>query len=305
MPSEAKLSRTFFALVNPAAGGGKCGKRAAEAVNRLREGGLSVDVWETSRAGEATEIARSKRAEGYRHFIAVGGDGTSYEVVNGLFPEAAAGPRVSLGFLPMGTGNSFLRDFTEEGAEHSIKALLEGRSQPCDVVRLTHTRGAVHYINLLSVGFVADVCSLANRRFKRLGEAGYGLGVVSKVVTLKPTVFRMRVDGGAPDDEPVTFVSVSNSRFTGGKMMMAPEADTADGQADLVRVGRMGRIALLRTFPKIFEGTHVDHPRITQTRVRTVDFELDHEIDVMIDGEVLHMQPTRLEVLPGALDVRV
>ena len=95
----------------------------AAALERLRAGGIAVDVAETRSAGDATRMAREAYGQGQRKFIAVGGDGTSYEVVNGLFPEASAGERPTLGFLPLGTGNSFLRDFSDRGVEHAIESL--------------------------------------------------------------------------------------------------------------------------------------------------------------------------------------
>jgi YegS/Rv2252/BmrU family lipid kinase len=296
-----------LAVVNPAAGGGRCGKRYAAALERLREAGVSVDVVETSAAGEATEVVREAYRAGRRRFIAVGGDGTSYEVVNGLFPQAAAegvADRPRLGFLPMGTGNSFLRDFTEQGAEHSIGALIDGRSRPCDVLRLEHADGVLHFINLLSIGFVAEVNGLRARRFKGWGEAGYVAAVVTAVIGLHPVAFPMRVDG-ASDDAPMVFASFNNSRFTGGKMMMAPEARTDDGLIDFVRVAPLGRFDLLRTFPKIFKGTHILHPAVSTARVQVVEFALESEIDVMVDGEALRVVPKRLEVLRHALDVEV
>lgn len=299
-----------LAIVNPAAGGGRCGAHFAAAVDRLRAQGVEIDVVETSRAGQATEIARAAYREGRRTFVAVGGDGTSYEIVNGLFPDAATArgdDRPALGFLPMGTGNSFLRDFTDAGAEYSLQAIVEGRRRDCDVMCLRHRdgseEGSVHWINILSIGFVAQVNGLRARRFKAWGEAGYVLAVVTAVAGLKSVPFPMRVDGGELDGEPLVFASFNNSRFTGGKMMMAPEADTADGLIDFIRVAPLGRVSLLATFPKIFKGTHVRHPAVTQTKVRTIDFDLDHPIDVMVDGEALQLTPTRLEVLPSALRI--
>jgi diacylglycerol kinase (ATP) len=296
----------FVAIVNPAAGGGRCGRHAEAELNRLRESGLQVEMRTTSSPGDGTVLVRNAYAEGYRNFIAVGGDGTCFEVLNGLFPEALnASTRVSIGFLPLGTGNSFLRDFTDDGAEYSFQSLVEGKRRPCDVIQLTHRDGVLHFMNLMSLGFVAEVGALTNRRFKRLGQFGYILGVLSKVARLQSSSFPMRVDDGAVEGDEVTFISVNNSRYTGGKMMMAPNADISDGEADLIRVGEMGRFGLLRTFPKIFKGTHVDHPSASQSRVRTIDFDLSSEVDVMIDGEVLRLLPRRIEVLPRALDVRV
>ena len=151
--------QAYLAIVNPTAGGGRARKMLGPALERLRTGGVELDVAETQCAGDATRIVRETYAAGRRKFIAVGGDGTSYEVVNGLFPEANAGEPPTLGFLPLGTGNSFLRDFSDRGVEHAIESLISRRAQPCDVLRLRHRPGLIHYINLLSLGFPADVDS--------------------------------------------------------------------------------------------------------------------------------------------------
>jgi diacylglycerol kinase (ATP) len=294
----------FLAVVNPAAGGGRSARLAHEAVRDLRSRGLDVVVEETRAAGDATRIVRDAYQRGLRHFIGVGGDGTGYEIVNGLFPAALDGERPSLGFLPLGTGNSFLRDFTAEGALYSKQAIVDGKKRPCDVVRLRCKEGDVFYINILSLGFVADVCTVANKRFKSLGEAGYGLGVVLTVAGLSCKPLRMRFDGRALD-EPLAFVSMSNSRFTGGKMMMAPGADCADGLVDVVAVGKLGRRSLLATFPKIFDGSHVQHPAVSTYRTSSIEFDLPGPVDAMIDGEVIALWPERLDVLHHVLDVRV
>ncbi len=294
----------YLAVVNPAAGGGACGRSAPAAIDRLRQEGLAVDVFETRSAGEARGCARDELAAGRRDFIAVGGDGTSFEIVNGLLDAPISGVRPSLGFLPLGTGNSFLRDFSDQGAEYAIEALKQGKKQPCDVIRVTHTAGVLHYINIFSIGFVAAVGATRNRHFSALGEFGYTLSTVLRVANLRPYVFPMKIAGRDENREPLTFLSINNSRFTGGKMMMAPDANTRDGLLDIIRVGRMGRITLLRTFPKIFKGTHVQHPAVTCYQAPAVDLTLPDAVDVMIDGEMMNFNPTRLEVIPGAIDVR-
>ncbi len=295
----------FLALVNPAAGGGACGRHPAPTIDRLRQSGLAVDVYETRTPGEARAKAREELAAGRRDFIAVGGDGTSFEIVNGLLDQPVAGARPSLGFLPHGPGNSILRDISDQGAEYAIEALKQGKRRPCDVIRVDHTAGTLHYINIFSIGFVADVGATRNRHFSGLGEFGYTLGTVLRVASLRPYVFPMTIAGRSGEDrDPLTFLSINNSRFTGGKMMMAPDANTRDGLLDIIRVGRMGRVSLLRTFPKIFKGTHVQHPAVTCHQAPAVDLRLADEVDVMIDGEMMKFNPTRLEVVPGAIDVR-
>ena len=298
--------KPYLAIINPAAGGSRCGKLAPATLQRLRDYGLAVEVIETREPGDATRIARDSYAQGFRRFLAGGGDGTSYEIVNGLFPRDAGAERVSLGFLPLGTGNSFLRDFTETGAEYAIQAIAAGRARPCDVIRLQHRDGILHYINLMSVGFTAEAGELTNRRFKPLGEAGYLAATLLCWMRLHFPVFPVRINGaGELDQRPCTYLTFSNSRFTGGKLMIAPSADTADGLIEVTRVDPIGRWDFALTFPKIFSGAHMLHPLISRAAARQVDFEILNTINVMIDGEIVRCQPVSLTVLPAALDVMV
>jgi YegS/Rv2252/BmrU family lipid kinase len=296
--------KPYLAIVNPAAGGGRCGKLAPPALSRLQDGGVPIDIVSTRGPGDAIRLARDGYASGYVRFIAVGGDGTSYEIVNGLFPREEKQERVALGFLPLGTGNSFLRDFTDQGLEYATAAIRAGRSRPCDVIRLTHREGRLHYINLVSIGFTAEAGELTNRRFKRLGEAGYLIAIFASWMRLRFPVFPLRLDQTAEFDcRPCTYLTFSNSRFTGGKLMIAPQADTADGLVEVTRVGVLGRWDFARTFPKIFTGRHMEHALISRSAARRIDFQLSHPIDIMVDGEVMRCQPECLEVLPSAMDV--
>ena len=300
------MSERFFAVVNPAAGGGRCGKLAPSALEKLRQDGISLEVVETRFAGQGAELTREAYRQGFRHFLAVGGDGSSYEIVNGLFPEAAQGERPTLAFLPLGTGNSFLRDFTRQGAEHATEAMLAGRRRSCDVLRLAHTQGTIYYINLLSMGFTADVAALTNRKFKPLGELGYLMGVVLCLLRLNRRAFPLRVEGGQEmDRRRCLFLSFNNSKFTGGKMMIAPQADPTDGWIEFVRWGPIGRLGLLWNLHRLYNGSHVEHPLASRQAVRRVDFALDGPVDVMVDGEVLTLHCQTLDILPGALNVMV
>ena len=187
------MQETFLAIINPAAGGGRCRQMVGAALTRLRAAGIVIETAETSAAGEATRIAREAYERGCRKFLAAGGDGTAFEIVNGLFPESRspasgagsqgilggeAGQTPTLGFLPLGTGNSFLRDFSDRnagdhGLEHALRAIEARRSRACDVFRLVHKDGVIHYINLLSVGFAADVAMLRHKQFLSQGQFGY------------------------------------------------------------------------------------------------------------------------------------
>ena len=296
----------YFAIVNPTAGGGRCGKLAAATLEKLKAENLEVEVAHTARAGDASRFAREAYQRGIRNFIAVGGDGTSYEMVNGLFPLPPAAERVSLGFLPLGTGNSFLRDFTDKGLEHALPAILQQKRRPCDVLELVHRDGSLFYINLLSFGFTAHAGELTNTRFKRLGELGYLAAIFLTWMKLYYPVFPLRLDGEKEwDRRPCIYLTFSNSRYTGGQLMIAPFANTADGLIELTRVGTLGRWDFVRTFPKIFSGKHMAHPLISRASAQSIDFQVEAPIDVMIDGEVVRCLPRQIKVWPGAIDVMV
>ncbi|HEV2422414.1 MAG TPA: diacylglycerol kinase family protein [Candidatus Acidoferrales bacterium] len=305
-------AKRFFAIVNPAAGGGRCAKLAPAALERLRSAAIEIETAETHASGDATRLAREAYQKGERNFLAVGGDGTSYEIVNGVFPLAAASPdgRCTLGFLPLGTGNSFLRDFRERrpanGADALFQSLLSGETRSCDVICLHHSAGDLYYINLLTLGFAADAAEFANRHLKGFGYTGYAVSVIACLARLSRRAFPLRTDGAPEfDRRRCLFLSFSNTKFTGGNMMIAPNADSSDGLIEYVRWGPIGRIGLLRNFGTLFDGTHIHHPLASRASVREVEFALDDPVNVTIDGESLRLKCERLRVLPGALDVIV
>jgi diacylglycerol kinase (ATP) len=300
------VKERFFAIVNPAAGGGRSVKLAGPAIARLREKGVHVDVIASTGPGHALDLAREAYDQGYRCFLAVGGDGTAHEILNGVFVGRRITKRISLGLLPLGTGNSFLRDFSGAGAESSMQAILEDRIRPVDLLRLTHAGGEIYSFNLISVGFTADVAALTNRAFKRLGHLGYLLGVFVRLAQLRRRSFALRCDADETwDERRCLFLAFSNSKFTGGTMLIAPHADPSDGLIEFVRWGPIGRLGLLRTLPKLYDGTHISHPLASHRAVRHVEFNVDDPIDVMIDGEIATLEVRSLDILPAAVDLYI
>ena len=135
------------------------------------------------------------------------------------------------------------------------------RSRACDVLRLTHKDGAIYYINLLSVGFAADVAALRHRRFQGLGQFGYLLSIFLCLARLDRRPFPVRFDDQQEfDSRPCLFLTFNNSKFTGGTMMIAPDAVTDDGLIEYVRWGPIGRLGLIRNLATLYDGTHTRHP---------------------------------------------
>jgi diacylglycerol kinase (ATP) len=130
--------------------------------------------------------------------------------------------------------------------------------------------------------------------------------VLQCLTRLRRRAFPLRADDDAEfDRRRCLFLSFNNSRFTGGKMMIAPQASTNDGLIEYVRWGPIGRMGLLRNLPTLFDGTHIRHPLASRRGVRQIEFALDAPVDVMVDGEVLTLDCRSVEVLPGVLDVLI
>jgi diacylglycerol kinase family enzyme len=288
---EPKREVDTWVIVNPAAGGGRCGRRFE--AQRARFAGPQFAIRFTHAGGDATELARAGMTAGIRRFWAVGGDGTLFEVINGLLPAALTTP-VTLSILPCGTGNSFLRDLTDRQGEHTV-----------DVVRVSHSEGELYSINLCTLGFSAKVGALTNRWFKPLGAFGYTVAVLLGLVGLRRNRLRLRADDEPWADIEHTLIAFCNSRYTGGSMQMAPAAKIDDGCLDLIHIGALSRWRLIRAFPRLFKGTHIALAEVKATTARKIALDLAGACDVLVDGEIFHLHLTELEVLPAALKLQI
>lgn len=293
------MSGNFYAIVNGAAGGGRAARRAPDALTALERAGASLEVEHTNAPGHARELAEQAASAGKRRFLSVGGDGTASEVVNGLMAAGVA-RECELAMLPVGTGNSFLRDFGIANVEAACEAIARGKSRSIDVLKVTHAEGEIHFINTMGTGFVADAGELTNARFKSLGAAGYVAAVLVCIARLKYEHNTLKYDG-ALDEAETVLTSFSNSQYTGGTMWMAPDANTADGMLDIVRAGRLRRGELTAAFVQIFKGTHTKHEKVWTRQVARVEFIRPTRQAVLIDGDLFHLTPLAIDVLPAAI----
>jgi YegS/Rv2252/BmrU family lipid kinase len=293
------VTASLYTIVNRAAGGERAAQRAPNALADLERRGLSLEVVYTDGPKHAIELARRAAGEGRRRFLSVGGDGTASEVVNGLM-ASGVGNQCELGMLPLGTGNSFLRDFGIADADAAVDVIVREQTRPIDVLRLTHADGRAHFINTMGTGFVARAGELTNAHFKFLGAAGYVAAVLICIARLRYEHNTLGYAGEVDDAETV-LTSFSNSQYTGGTMWMAPDADVSDGLMDIIRAGRFRRGELTAAFAKIFKGTHTRLDKVWTRQVDRVEFVHPTRQAVLIDGDLFHLTPLSIEVLPSAL----
>ena len=295
-------------VVNPAAGHGRGRKTFARLEGRLRAAVPGLEVRFSEYAGHAVEIGREASAlapaSAYDRVLCLGGDGTPYEVLNGLYAEGRPARVPEIGQIPAGTGNSFIRDFGIETADQALDAILAGRSRKVDLVEFEEQeRGQTvrrHSLNIIGVGLIADILRLTNERLKFMGSAGYSAAVLARLVGGLSNRIAIEADGRRLDAENSALV-VSNSKFTGGKMMIAPLADASDGLADLVLFNNVNRREIVSIFSGVFSGKHRDHPKVHMRQAAAITVESDPPLRLMADGELVGWTPLRIRVLPGEI----
>jgi YegS/Rv2252/BmrU family lipid kinase len=293
-------------VVNPAAGHGRGRKTFTLLEPRLRESFPGLEVRVSEHPGHAVEIGREAARAAYDRILCLGGDGTPYEVLNGLYADGRPDRRPEIGQIPAGTGNSFLRDFDITTADQALDAILAGRRRQADLVEFTSQEGGRtvrrYSLNIIGVGLIADILRLTNEKLKFLGAAGYSLAVLVRLIRGMKNRISIEADGRRLDVANSALV-VSNSKFTGGKMKIAPMADTADGKADLVLFNGVNRRQIVAIFAGVFSGRHTTHPKVDLLQAASLAVESDPPLRLMVDGELIGWTPLRLKVLPGEVTI--
>lgn len=295
-------------ILNPVAGKGRAGKLLEQVSGLLPEILGDFTTRTSEYPGHAVELAARGRDEGFRRFISLGGDGTPFEILNGLCRAGPPEDEIELVMLPAGTGNSFLRDFTSLSAEEIIRAAGAGRHRRVDAGEFTFYQQTQlqkkYYLNILGLGLISDILELTNEKFKFLGPAGYSLAVLVRLFRGITNDIRLEIDGRQHTLRNSALV-ISNSKFTGGGMKIAPMADTADGRLDIIAFQEVSRRDIIRIFSQVFSGNHIRHPKVKVYSGRDIRVSSTPPLRVMADGELLGKTPLSLKVLPGFLKVLI
>ncbi len=293
--------------MNPASAGGSTGRRWPEIARRAAALGLAGDALFSEEPEHLRQLAREAAASGATLLVAVGGDGTVNEVVNGLKDADGA----ELAVIPRGTGVDFVRTFgIPSKLEDAVRVALEGQTRSIDLGRVTYRSwqghdGQAYFANIASVGMSGAIAKRVNESKPGWAlKASYFAATLAVFARWQNTEVRVSVDdeirGGRMHD-----VIVANCRFFGAGMMICPEASPEDGLFDVLLIGDVTRGDLVRTLPKIYRGTHLPHPKAELLRGSVVSVDADVALPVELDGEQPGTTPVRFDVVPKALRLRV
>lgn len=284
-------------LTNPTSGKGRGARGRAAALDVLRGTDLEVLDLVGRDAAEAADLARGAVAE-VDALLVCGGDGLVHLAVQSL-----AGTGTALGVVPAGTGNDVARYLDlprrdpAEATHVALEALRSGRRRTIDLAR----SGDRWFVTVLAAGFDAVVNERANAMTRPRGQMRYNIATVAALRTLAPITYTLDLDGEQRTLEAM-MVAVGNGPSYGGGLRMTEGAVLDDGLLDVVVIGPMGRAELVRTYPKLFTGTHTTHPQYQHHRVRRVSIAA-HGITTYADGERFGPLPLTVECVPGALQV--
>ena len=258
---------------------------------------IQSDVYLTRYPGHAAEIIKQLSIREYDAMVSMGGDGTNYQILNAVLKYHGDADLPPLGIIPAGRGNSFCKDLHLFTVPDAIKALKQQATRKVDVCRFTQNNTEFYFVNLMGLGFVTDVARTA-ARFKWAGDFSYVIGVLYHTLGLTGFHAELEIDGETAAGDNC-FIEICNSRFTGGDMLMAPEAEIDDGWFDVVVVAPLSRTGLISTFPKIFKGTHGQNPAVRFVKGKSATIYTRPEKILLPDGEIFGTTPTRVDILPG------
>jgi diacylglycerol kinase (ATP) len=304
------VSASHLLIVNPRSGRGLAGRPWSQTEKRLRAILPSFDVAFTESPGDATRLA-AEAVGRYEVVVAVGGDGTTNEAVNGLIGREGTVPSgVALGVIPAGTGSDFLRSF---GAPRSLEGaagvVARGRRQEVDVgrARFVDFDGAPttrYFINAAEVGLGAEACKAVNRSSKRFGA------VVTYLWSIPVAMLRYRdqpvsfsIEGGPAETVILNNAWIANGSYSGAGIRSARSARPDDGLLDVVRIVHAGLLQRLRGLTKLRSGAFVDLPHVDYRTARHVEVTAEGPVPVETDGEPVGTAPATFDLLPARLPV--
>ncbi|RJP14515.1 MAG: diacylglycerol kinase family lipid kinase [Candidatus Abyssobacteria bacterium SURF_5] len=304
--------RTKF-IINPYSANGSTREAWSRIQEILRRDLEKIDFSFTVAADHATTLSRQALHKGYEMIVAVGGDGTVNEVINGFFESGSLiNPNAVLGMVPRGTGCDFVKTLGISRDTAAVSKILCGRTvKKCDVGHFTCSDGRGgnlerYFINIADFGIGGETVERVNRTTKVFGGfVSFLYGAVSTLLTYKSKRVKVQVDETFAEEMLINNVVIANGQYFGGGMWVAPKARVDDGLFDILIIKHTSRIQSLTSIPKLYKGTHVNHPSVTYMRGKTVTAESSDVVLLDVEGEQVGRLPARFDIVPAAINVKI
>jgi diacylglycerol kinase (ATP) len=299
--------KEYFLVINPIAAGHRVERIWPEKVQPLIEDyNIEYDFEFTQYPRHATDIAKKRVNEGYRIICAIGGDGTSNEVINGILKSDKNKEGV-FAAIPLGTGDDIPTAFgiPEGNLEAAVRCLAKGLDKKFDVGYCENANR--YFAGVASMGFDAEVADRTNKGSKRLsGTQNYQLALLKTIFKFKPYEVIIKVDNELTIEGKKMLIAIGNGKRYGAGMHICPSAEVTDGKFTATTVNKISRFTLLRIFPKVYNGEHVKHPKVEIFEGKSVSVDSPKKKCLyQVDGEILGDLPETFITKSNYLTVRV
>jgi YegS/Rv2252/BmrU family lipid kinase len=300
----------WLVIVNPNAGNGKGRKDWEQISSGLIKHGISWSEHFTERKGHAITLSQEAIATGYRKILCVGGDGTLNEIVNGAFnQEICSATDITLGLIPVGTGNDWGRMFgIPLNYEGAIQIIRDEKTMLHDIGLVSYYNGSEkserHFINIAGLGFESAVVKRTNiqKDKGKSGKAIYFYNLLMSLISYKNTKAEIVIDGNKTEAD-IFSLNVGNGRYCGGGMRQTPFAVPDDGILDVSIIKGIGKIEIIMNLKILYDGTILNHPKVEGYKCKNVIVRSDSVLYVEADGESLGHTPAEFSIIPSGINI--
>ncbi|MDP4276186.1 MAG: YegS/Rv2252/BmrU family lipid kinase [Bacteroidota bacterium] len=308
------METEILIVANPAARSGKAEQVASSVYQKIKchFSGSAVRLAFTKRNNEATDITRKAMANHTSLIIAVGGDGTINEVVNGFFENGKLlNPACELGLINCGTGGGYAKTLNiPQSLDQQIELILQAGSVKLDVGCITYQDSwgitcKRFFVNECQLGIGSKVAALVGKKYKMLG-APVAFGLMAMIQAMRAETLRLTIsyDDESPQTQPLIGLVVGNGVECAGGMKLTPDATLTDGFFDVLSIYPMSIAERLLTLSKVYSGTHVNSPRLAVRKCKKLAINASTAVAIEADGEMLGTAPFQIEVLPMLINVK-
>ena len=287
-------------IINPNSSRGRTKSKIKHIEEYIKTSGYDFSIDFTEKPKHTTELAKKAADENFEIVVAVGGDGTVHEVINGIY-----GTNSSLGVIPIGAGNdiSTCLGIPQKDIKKAIEIIKIGKTEKKDLGKIN----GEYFMGVAGTGFdtmVVDFTFKNRNLLKLFGPFFYIYGVYNVLISFKPIFFKLITKNNTIEKKAMT-IAVGNSWMYGGGMKIVPDAKLDDGLFDVCIVEEISKLEFLKVFPRVFSGTHVTHPAVTIFRTDFLRIESNKKMSVQADGEIIKSLPVNFELIPEAINAVV
>ena len=294
--------KNIFLIVNPKSGTKDYSHNLNIVINEFKKNKVEYTLSKTKYSGHAIDLVRSFDIVKYDSVCAIGGDGTLYEVLNGMLTRRD-NIKIPIGLLPGGTGNSFLKTVGNLDLIDSVNNILRNIPRNVDVMEVNALGKKYYSLNLVGWGMATDISVFAEK-LRFIGGQRYNIASIFEIIKNKKRIASLIVDGEERKDD-FCFIISCNTKYIGKGMKIAPKALIDDGLLDLIIVKKTTRATLLSVFPKIFNGTHIDHDACEYVHCNSFSIIPEENGQLNIDGEIIGATPVDVNILKGGINLLV